>query len=83
LVVGRTPDSPLGGLCSNNISFHHAEIYVDGRPVVVVDTNSTNGTFIDEERLLSSVPRVLTRTAEVRLASDPPLRLTIEVQEER
>jgi hypothetical protein len=79
LVVGRTPDSPLARLCNDNISFRHAEIYVDGRSVVVVDTNSTNGTFVDDQRLAPSVPRVLTRSAALRLASDPPLCLTLEV----
>lgn len=79
LLVGRAPDSPLSRICGDNISSRHAEIYVDGRTVVVVDCGSTNGTFVEGHRLAPSVPRVLTRTAELQLASDPPLRLTIEV----
>lgn len=81
LVVGRTPESPLADLCSDNISFHHAEIYVDGQAAVVVDTRSTNGTFVNGQRLAPSVPRIVNGTAGLRFASDPPLHITIELPE--
>ena len=83
LVLGRTNDSPVADLCGSNISRHHAEIYVNQFGVFVQDSNSTNGTFVDGERLPPSSPHQIEATTEVRLGvgddRDPPFRVTIEV----
>jgi len=83
LVLGRTNDSPVADLCGSNISRHHAEIYVNQFGVFVQDSNSTNGTFVDGDRLPPSSPHRIEATTEVRLGMgddrDAPFRLTIEV----
>lgn len=85
LVLGRTSESPVADLCGSNISWHHAEIYVNESGVFVRDTNSTNGTFIEGQRLSPSSPHQVKATTEVRLGMgddrDPPVRLTIDVNE--
>ena len=49
------------------------------------DSNSTNGTFIEGQRLSPSSPHQVKATTEVRLGMgddrDPPVRLTIDVNE--
>jgi hypothetical protein len=80
LIVGRTPDSPLSTVCGDNISFRHAEIYVSGESAFIVDTNSTNGTFVDGERLVPGMPRLLTGSVSVHLAMSPPMQLSIDIQ---
>jgi pSer/pThr/pTyr-binding forkhead associated (FHA) protein len=81
LVVGRSPDSPVADLCSDNISRLHAEIYVSEKGAFVLDVGSTNGTFVEGERLAARSPWLVTSTAAVAFGADPPLRLTIEVEE--
>lgn len=80
LIVGRTPESPLSSVCGDNISFRHAEIYVSGESAFIVDTNSTNGTFIDGERLAPGMPQLLTGSVSVQLATTPPMHLSIDLQ---
>ena len=48
--VGRAPDNDLV-LTKGNVSKHHARLlYEDGR-YVVTDLNSTNGTYVNRERI--------------------------------
>lgn len=79
LLVGRSPDSPLSSVCADNISRQHAEIYVGEEGVVLMDTDSTNGTFVDGTRLAPRSPFSIQATADVHFGNEPPLRLTIEV----
>jgi hypothetical protein len=57
LVVGRE-DSPIADRLGDytNISRRHAEIRCDGTTLTVVDLKSTNGTFINDERIEPGTP---------------------------
>ncbi len=55
LTVGRAPPSALM-LEGVEVSRTHCRIDVDGDAVTVTDLNSTNGTFIDNERLSGTAP---------------------------
>lgn len=50
LVVGRAPTSGLM-LQANEVSRTHCRIAVDGEQVTVTDLQSTNGTFVDGQRI--------------------------------
>jgi pSer/pThr/pTyr-binding forkhead associated (FHA) protein len=76
LRLGRE-SSPVARLCSDNVSRHHADIRLVGLRIEIVDTESTNGTFVNDERLPSGVPRQLAAGDTVCLGSDPPLRLDV------
>jgi serine/threonine protein kinase len=56
--VGRDPDNDLVANFAQ-ISRHHAEIRFDGAAWNVVDMNSTNGTFVNDERIWPGQPRRL------------------------
>jgi hypothetical protein len=57
LLVGRE-DSPMAGQLAQyaNVSRRHAEIRSDGRSLTVVDLDSVNGTFINDERIAPRTP---------------------------
>lgn len=55
---------------SAGISRKHAEITVEGETVFVADLGSTNGTFINEERLVPGSRKELTSFFPLRLADD-------------
>jgi ribosomal protein L37E len=80
LVLGRSPESPLASLCGDNISSRHAEIYLDEEAAYIVDTGSTNGTFVDGRRISPGKPQQVTGTSTVHLGADPPFSLIVEVQ---
>ncbi|WP_179855537.1 FHA domain-containing protein [Paractinoplanes atraurantiacus] len=52
LVVGRE-NSPIASQLGDysNISRRHAEVRSDGRALTVVDLDSMNGTFVNDQRL--------------------------------
>jgi hypothetical protein len=54
LVIGRAPPSTLL-LEGAEVSRAHCRIDVDGDDVTVTDLNSTNGTFVDNKRLVETV----------------------------
>ena len=58
LTIGRFQDN---GLVVNDpkASSHHAEIRPDGSSYSIVDLNSTNGTFVNEQRLNPGASRLL------------------------
>jgi hypothetical protein len=80
LRVGRCPDSPMSDVCGDNVSWNHAEIYVDETDAYVVDTNSTNGTFVDGNRVAPGSPVSLNGHHAIELGTDPPLRLGVKVE---
>lgn len=82
LVLGRSDDSPIADLVGDNISRRHAEIFVNQLGIFVQDTDSTNGTFIEGSRLLTRDPQQIESVTKVRLGSDPPFHLTVEVSRE-
>jgi pSer/pThr/pTyr-binding forkhead associated (FHA) protein len=52
--VGRLPDNAFQ-IADASVSSHHAEIFLRGKDVVVRDLDSTNGTFINNERVTEGV----------------------------
>jgi serine/threonine-protein kinase len=56
--VGRDPDNELIANVAQ-VSRHHAEIRFDGTAWNVVDLNSTNGTFVNDERIWPGQPHRL------------------------
>src|SRR5258706_1136854 len=58
LTVGRAADNALV-LNDPRVSSHHAEIRPEGQYYSVIDLGSTNGTFVNEQQLMSMVARPL------------------------
>ncbi|HVV00008.1 MAG TPA: FHA domain-containing protein, partial [Verrucomicrobiae bacterium] len=52
--VGRVEDNTLQ-IAEPSVSSHHCEILLRGADVVVKDLDSTNGTFINGEKISESV----------------------------
>jgi pSer/pThr/pTyr-binding forkhead associated (FHA) protein len=52
--IGRVEDNALQ-IAEPSVSSHHCEILLRGADVVVKDLNSTNGTFINGEKISESV----------------------------
>src|SRR5258707_15040219 len=52
--VGRVEDNTFQ-IAETSVSSHHAEILLKGSDVVIKDLNSTNGTFINGERVTEGV----------------------------
>lgn len=52
--VGRVDDNAFQ-IAEPSVSSHHAEILLRGNDVVIKDLNSTNGTFINGEKITESV----------------------------
>lgn len=57
MLIGRDPDNDIT-LDDRKSSRHHVRIEYDGRQFRVVDLNSTNGSFLDNQRLVPGVPEV-------------------------
>src|SRR5436190_20473292 len=51
--VGRVEDNTFQ-IAEPSVSSHHAEVLLRGNDVVVRDLNSTNGTFINGEKITES-----------------------------
>jgi len=69
--VGRVEDNTLQ-LAEPSISSHHCEILLNGNDVVVKDLNSTNGSFIDGNKITEAVlkPGQTLRLGQVDLRID-------------
>src|SRR3974390_2639046 len=52
--IGRVEDNSFQ-IAEPSVSSHHCEISLQGSDVVVKDLNSTNGTFINGEKVLEAV----------------------------
>jgi len=52
--VGRVEDNAFQ-IAEPSVSSHHAEIILKGNDVVIKDLNSTNGTFINGEKITEAV----------------------------
>ena len=82
--IGRVEDN-LFQIAEASISSHHCEVLLRGTDVVIKDLNSTNGTFINDEKITEGVLkpgqtlrlgqvelRLETSTAGTSTASAPP-----------
>jgi hypothetical protein len=76
LKIGRAPDNTLV-INDPQSSSHHAEVGPDfaGNGYQVIDLNSTNGTFVNEQRLTAHMPHTLNNGDVIRIGA---LRLTYE-----
>src|ERR1044071_8083574 len=52
--VGRVEDNTFQ-ISDASVSSHHCEVLLRGSDVVIKDLNSTNGTFINEEKISESI----------------------------
>lgn len=68
--IGRAPNNTLV-INDPQSSAHHAEIIpgFDGNSYQVTDLNSTNGTFVNEQRLTPNVPRPLNPGDVIRIGA--------------
>lgn len=77
LSIGRTNQADVvlsdGGLSRKNTTF-----FRDGEDILIVDENSTNGTFLNGERL-GNAPRVLKDGDRIKLGNDT--RILVEIGE--
>lgn len=73
--VGRVEDNSFQ-IAEPSVSSHHAEVLLRGNDVIVRDLNSTNGTFINGEKITESPikPGQILRLGqiEMRLETDSP-----------
>lgn len=69
--VGRVEDNTFQ-IADSSVSSHHAEIFLRGTNIVVKDLNSTNGTFINGEKITETVlqPGQTLRFGQVELKID-------------
>jgi len=69
--VGRVEDNTFQ-IADSSVSSHHAEILLRGSDIVVRDLNSTNGTFINNEKISEIVlkPGQTLRFGQVELKID-------------
>ncbi len=52
--IGRVEDNTFQ-IAEPSVSSHHCEVLLRGNEVVIRDLNSTNGTFINDEKITESV----------------------------
>lgn len=71
--IGRDPDNDIA-LDDPKASRQHARLEFDGHQYVVVDLNSTNGTYLGGTRLIPGVPRAWEASDTLRIG-DSYLRL--------
>lgn len=69
--VGRVEDNTFQ-IADGSVSSHHAEIILHGSDIIVRDLNSTNGTFINNEKIAETVlkPGQTLRFGQVELRID-------------
>ena len=75
--VGRVDDNTFQ-IADASVSSHHCEILLRGTDVVIKDLNSTNGTFINEDKISESIlkPGQKLRLGQIELSletSDGPV----------
>lgn len=81
LIVGRDPEaSPLALRLRDygNLSRRHARLRPTAEGMWIEDLGSTNGVFINGQRLTPHQPQLLAESGEVRLAKDFVVRVKVE-----
>jgi pSer/pThr/pTyr-binding forkhead associated (FHA) protein len=71
--IGRVEDN-MFQIAEPSVSSHHCEVHLRGNEVLIRDLNSTNGTFINNEKITESVlkPGQTLRLGNVELKLDAP-----------
>jgi len=71
--IGRVEDN-MFQIAEPSVSSHHCEVHLRGNDVLIRDLNSTNGTFINNERITESVlkPGQTLRLGNVELKLESP-----------
>ncbi len=71
VTVGRVEDN-IFHIAEASVSSHHCEIFLRGNDVVIKDLNSTNGTFINGEKIAEAIlkPGQTLRLGNVELRLD-------------
>ena len=64
--IGRSLDNQLA-LNDIQVSAHHAVIRLEGQTYTIVDIGSTNGTFVNDQRIDRNTPRSLTQGDVIRI----------------
>jgi pSer/pThr/pTyr-binding forkhead associated (FHA) protein len=66
--IGRVEDNTFQ-IAEPSVSSHHCEILLQGKEVVIKDLNSTNGTYINGEKILEGVlkPGQVLRLGQIEL----------------
>ena len=69
--IGRVEDNTFQ-IAEPSVSSHHCEVVLRGKDVVIVDLNSTNGTFINGEKITEQVikPGQILRLGKIELRLD-------------
>jgi hypothetical protein len=68
ITVGRATDNEIR-LDDHLVSSHHAEFRAEAQGYVLIDKGSTNGTFVNEQRLDRLVPRTLNPGDRIRFGN--------------
>ncbi len=68
ITIGRAPDNQLA-LQDPQASSHHAEIHPAGPAYSITDRGSTNGTFVNEQRIAPQMPHILNMGDRIRIGS--------------
>ncbi len=70
--VGRLEDNTFQ-IAEPSVSSHHCEILLRGNDVIIKDLNSTNGTFIDGEKITESPlkPGQVLRLGQIEMRIEP------------
>jgi pSer/pThr/pTyr-binding forkhead associated (FHA) protein len=83
--IGRVEDNTFQ-IAEASVSSHHCEVLLRGSDVVIRDLNSTNGTYINGEKVSESVikPNQILRLGqiEMRLETDSPAAPTKKHQDQ-
>jgi pSer/pThr/pTyr-binding forkhead associated (FHA) protein len=71
--IGRVEDN-LFQIAEASVSSHHCEVHLRGNEILIRDLNSTNGTFINGEKITESIlkPGQTLRLGNVELKLDAP-----------
>lgn len=77
LVIGRSAQADIV-VAHVEVSRKHAILKIEGQQVTLIDDNSKNGTFLDDQRLPVQSPRVWQQGQQLRLGLAPE-RLHLEV----
>ena len=68
LTIGSTPDNQVV-LNDPSVSPRHAEIHPEGQGYSITDLGSASGTFLNEERLVPHMPRLLFSGQSIRIGN--------------